>query len=307
MAVNWLNSNPQEPFYTHIYRHWPHKPYGDRKVILPDGFSSKTIHYEPIPLSYKNSPESIYSTRRKYDADIYYTDIQIGIILNAIKENKYIDNTIVIFTSDHGEDMGERIVGAQPFFNHSYWLYESSTAVPLIFVFPHKELGGEHVYFPVSSVDIFPTLLSLLNIPVPSAAQGEMLFNGSIGSLKINNGLMTSRPYVFAFNFLYGKEHPGLDGYKKGKDFSGVFSQRYILQRTEQSMETELYDIKSDYHSTKNISDNYPEIREELNKKLNEWLEINDFSHSQAMIDNASPKELPERIKRKLRALGYLR
>ena len=305
--MKWLNSNPQEPFYTHIYWHWPHKPYGDRKVILPDEFFSKKIDYEPIPASSEYSSEAIYSMRKKYDADIYYTDIQIGMILNAIKENNFIDNTIIIFTSDHGEDMGERIVGTKPFFDHSYWLYESSIEVPLVFVFPNKELSEKRVYFPVSSVDIFPTILSLLNIPVLSATQGEMLFEGSLGNLKIRNDLISLRPYVFAFNFLYEKEHPALDGQGKGKDFSGVFSQQYSLQRTEKPRKLELYDIKSDHHSTKNISSDNPELTEKLNNSLNEWLKINNFSHSQAQQNNESQKELPERIENKLRTLGYLK
>ena len=78
-------------------------------------------------------------------------------MVKAIENSKYRDNTVIIFTSDHGWQMGEK----NYLFKNSPW--EESARIPLIFKLPNQEEGSE-VDQPVSLIDIFPTLIDLCNL-----------------------------------------------------------------------------------------------------------------------------------------------
>lgn len=95
---------------------------------------------------------------------LYYTlqkkvDVQIGRVLDALKESKFKKNTIVIFTSDHGD-----YLGAHGLFQKWYTAYEESIHVPFIVYYPG--IQKTKVDLLTSHVDIVPTILGLLNIPV---------------------------------------------------------------------------------------------------------------------------------------------
>ncbi|MBW8000410.1 MAG: sulfatase [Planctomycetes bacterium] len=299
-AIKWLSSKPKEPFYTHIFWHWPHQEYEERKVDTPEGFG-KPVNYETFASSVSATRDSIRERRRQYDSDIYYTDIQIGAIMDALEKNGYLDHSIVIFTADHGEDVGERFAfaGEGPFFGHSYWLYESSVCVPLVFLFPDKELSNQKVSFPVSSIDIFPSVLSLLGLDKPESLQGQALFEGDWGSLQIREELPSLRPYVYSFYFHNEKS-------TKSDNFSGIFGEQYTLHRTEKTKKIELYDIKRDYHSTQEISANKPEIAATLQMELDNWLKTHNYSHSQVQEMSRKKEPMSEKMLKKLRSLGYI-
>lgn len=301
-AVKWLTSGPREPFYTHIYWHWPHLPYGDRFVNTPNGFK-QVVNYEPFCSSSISQMKLIRHNRSQYDADIYYTDIQIGAVLEAIEKGGFLERSVLILTADHGEDLGELFAGKKPFFGHGSWLYESSAHVPLLFRFPGKELSNRKVKFPVSLTDIHPSVLTLLNLSSsnPGAIQGMPLFAGSLGNLRIREELTSSRPYVYSFRFSSERT-----GKKETEALSAIFSEKYTLHRIESTAEVELYDINKDYHSTQNLIGEYPEIADTLQKELDEWLKKHNYYnfHVQKSIQKREP--IQERVLEKLRSLGYV-
>ena len=297
-AVKWIESGIREPFYVHFYWHWPHLPYGDRKVDLPEDFLDDTVEYEPFPTDSPSEVDSIRQNREKYDSDIYYTDIQIGEVLDALEKKGYMENSILIFTADHGEDLGERHRGDEPFIGHAHWLYESSVCVPLIFLFPTKELSNQKAHYPVSSVDILPTVLSLLHLPIPDTTQGEPLFKGKLGSLGIRDELPEKRPFVYAFNCTYEEIKP---------NFSSLFDVKYTYHHVESTDKIELYDILADYHSTQNIVEDSPEIANTLQNELDKWLKKYEDLLPQVRDKIHEVQDIPDRLKEKLRALGYIK
>jgi arylsulfatase A-like enzyme len=106
-----------------------------------------------------------------YKAAISYIDEQIGVFLDAMKECGLYDNTIIIVTSDHGENLLEHGMYCSHF-----KLFDTTTKVPLIVKDPELNLGKE-VKSLCQHIDIFPTLLSRLNIDadVSSKVQGANL------------------------------------------------------------------------------------------------------------------------------------
>ena len=96
-----------------------------------------------------------------YYASITFADAQLGKVLDALDETGLSDNTIVLFTSDHGYHMGE----------HGHWqkttLYENATRVPLIMAGPGITAVNQTAKTPAEMVDFYPTLAELCNVPSP--------------------------------------------------------------------------------------------------------------------------------------------
>lgn len=106
-----------------------------------------------------------------YDGEIRYTDATIEKLLGALKAVGRLENTIVVITSDHGEEFLEH--GGK---GHKQSVYQEVIRVPLIVSWPGK-IGNEKVATPVSIVDIAPTLLSLAGAPPLAVTSGRALFN----------------------------------------------------------------------------------------------------------------------------------
>ena len=104
-----------------------------------------------------------------YLASISFMDAQVGKVVDCLDRLGLSDNTIIVFTSDHGYHMGE----------HGLWqkmsLFEESSRVPLLIVAPGVTKPGSVAHSPVSQVDLFPTLAKLCHVDAPSNLQGQDL------------------------------------------------------------------------------------------------------------------------------------
>ncbi len=106
--------------------------------------------------------------RALYDGELAFTDQQIGRLLDGLDERGFLKDCIVIITGDHGETFWEH----GDFWHHGAWVYQTNVHVPFIVHLPDGRGAGERVAQPVSGVDIFPTLLELLEIPLPEPVAG---------------------------------------------------------------------------------------------------------------------------------------
>jgi arylsulfatase A-like enzyme len=107
--------------------------------------------------------------KHAYYACISYIDAQVGRLLDAVARNGLTENTIIVFTSDHGYQLGE----------HDLWCkhtnFETSTKVPLIIADPRQKRRGTHVSMPCELIDLTPTLTQLCGIPALKTADGASL------------------------------------------------------------------------------------------------------------------------------------
>ncbi len=174
-------------FYLAVGLYRPHTPYVAPKKYF-DMYPQEEIVVPTVPEGYeKTIPEAaLKSIRRKKDqidlsddlarqaiqayyASITFADAQVGKILDALDETGLAENTIIVFTSDHGYHMGE----------HGHWqkttLYENATNVPLIIASPDQKAKGVSSDCPVEMLDIYPTLADLAGLEPPKYLSGISL------------------------------------------------------------------------------------------------------------------------------------
>lgn len=166
MTVSY--THPHDPFYI-TAPYWFRYSNGD--IALPQVTSEMVVeHPYDKWLNYHHSidvlpptPDDILRSRHAYYGMISYIDDKVGELIDVLRQTDQLENTIVVFTADHGEMLGERGM----WFKRS--MYEMSTRVPLIISWP-LEFPSHRVSVPVSLLDLFPTMVSLLgnklNVPL---------------------------------------------------------------------------------------------------------------------------------------------
>ncbi len=181
-AVELIEQHASEPFFLAVGFVRPHVPF-----VAPRTYFEPFLPYEKLPLppkvpgdwddipkagiNYKTSANMKMDVRRQkkavggYYASVRYMDAQVGKVLDALERAGQADNTIVIFTSDHGYHLGE----------HDFWakvsLRDESAMVPLLISVPGKEPAVCRSF--VELIDLFPTISSLCGLEVPQRLQGQ--------------------------------------------------------------------------------------------------------------------------------------
>ena len=200
-----------------------------------------------------------------YLACVAFVDDQVGVVLDALQKSPYADNTIVIFTSDHGYQMGEK----DYLFKMSIW--EESTRVPLIVKAPGISQPGTVCDYPVSLVDLYPTISDLCGLPGnPNAGGNEKPLDGhTIRPFLENPASNTWDGPPIALSVVAGLELKRNEQRIPERQHFTVRSERWRYTRCNNGDE-ELYDHESDPNEWRNLTDDsqYREIKMELKSSL---------------------------------------
>jgi arylsulfatase A-like enzyme/Tfp pilus assembly protein PilF len=143
VALGWARTVKDRPFFLFLHLYEPHTPYAP-----PEPFASR----------YAGRP---------YDGEIATADSIVGRVLDELKRLGIYDRAAILLLSDHGEGLGDH--GEQ---EHGIFLYREALQVPMLLKLPGGRLGGSRVARPAQIVDVFPTLLSLVGVPLPKEAAG---------------------------------------------------------------------------------------------------------------------------------------
>lgn len=198
----------------------------------------------------------------QYDGEISYADAQIGRLLESLKTNNLMDDTIVIAMSDHGECFGE----GNFYFDH-HGLYDATTRVALMCHVPGAPAGrcGEMV----STQDIFPTLCAQMNWQTPADVSPEYQFAPALQGqpFKPRDEIVlveSSRQAGIAIRTSEWKLILPITHDINGNplpDFYGNPRDPKVL----------LYDLKNDPAETLDVAEKYPVQREDLLQRLQQW------------------------------------
>jgi arylsulfatase A-like enzyme len=223
-ALGWIDTNGEEPFLLFVHYFDPHLPYSPPApydtLFCPHYSGTVPNPYDPtsLPLirdrGFKQleslSPEDWNRIESLYDGEIAFADASIGALLEGLDQRGLLENTLIVFMSDHGEEFFEHYG-----FEHGHTLYEELIKIPLMFSLPGTVPEDRSITRQVRLVDVMPTILDMLDIPVPTGAEGVSLLPLMAGSGEVPRARVAALPPEIAFSeaLLYGQEQKSLSAY----------------------------------------------------------------------------------------------
>lgn len=267
-VAKWLReaANGDKPFFITCGIQKPHVPF-----LAPDKYfemyPQNGIEYQANPKDdWEDIPETALvkrstafgfelgvendSLRREYmqayHACITFVDTQLNIVFDALKEKGLWDNTIIIFTSDHGYHLGEHYIWGK------VTLFEECARVPLIVRVPGMTNAGSTTEALVEHVDFFPTLMELCGVKAPAHLQGRSF----VPVLKDSGRSTREDVYtVVTRGELLGR---------------AIRTERWRYADWEKPGHFELYDLKNDPRELTNLVENpeYAKVVAKMKKRL---------------------------------------
>lgn len=270
VVFNWIEDGQESesPFFMFINYMEAHTPYdppeGHAEQFLPDGIDLNQArdvpqYYWPYYFDPSRMTESnMAALRGLYDGDLSYLDEKIGELMDYLEQQGILDSTLVIITSDHGEEFGEHKL-----LNHNFGLYDTLIHVPLIVRYPPLFEAGKSVTEQVQLVDLFPTLLEAAGISYEADIQGHSLLHldgsESRPALSMQEtpasmlGVLHTYPQFDSSPYARELKALSVDGYK----FIWASDGRH-----------ELYDIVNDPGELTNLVEAQPAKTEEMRARL---------------------------------------
>jgi choline-sulfatase len=260
-AVTWLKAHASSPFFLWIHLYDPHAPYDP-----PEPFRSR----------YPAEP---------YDATIAYADSVLGDFFTQLRAMELYDRTLIALMSDHGEALGQH--GER---EHGYFLYDETIHVPLLIKLPKRRFSGRRVETRSGLVDVAPTILQIVGLPIPTAMQGQPLMK------LVPNAAAGSLPESLSDRAIYSEtDYPYLTfGWSP---LRALRSNQYLFIDAPRK---ELYDQSADASAANNLAVDSPAVTDTMKALLDTF---------RGKTTNSAP--LPKSVvdaqqAKKLNALGYV-
>ena len=282
---DFLGAPREKPFFlwvNFIETHTPYIPPPEFVRERPAGRDLRQLQHYILPKRVRLEMEQngIFNEgyyQARYDGAIRYVDAGIGRILDTLRARGLERNTLVIVTADHGEDLGER----NYFFDHGSLTFTAGARVPLMVRFPGRDPLA--VRTPVSIMDIYPTILELLQRKPPYPLQGVSLLAPRPDRLL---------PILGIGSFAV---------VKNGQHYISLSPQ---LARNLQLPPEHFYDYFSDPRETRNLIGSQAAAARALNAQYDAFIErFGDYLRAPA---GKGRRKLTEKERKSLETLGYL-
>ncbi|MBC8204724.1 MAG: sulfatase, partial [FCB group bacterium] len=247
IALPWLERNRDAVFYLQLHYMDPHVPYLPKERHFSKGkhldsgdFRVMRMMHDPRD-TVKVEPEAVDKIVSRYDDEIIFADKHLGNLFRQMNELGLWENTLLIITSDHGEEFTDHGFGG-----HGHSLFEELIHIPLIMIFPGSEYAGMRIKNPVTLLDIMPTIHDYLDIGGDLSMEGESL-------LPIIEGNKSSRSVLD--KFYYGCVYPIEENWifrqiRAVSDFRYKYIRGYF---DEDNYREYLFDLSTDPHEKNNI------------------------------------------------------
>jgi N-sulfoglucosamine sulfohydrolase len=279
-VAHWRNREPGQPFFAvfNLFNTHESGMFTDLDKLVTD--PDKVV----LPPYLPNTDKSRRAFAKHYD-NLESADNQAGELLRQLEEDGLADDTIVIIWSDHGEGLPRS----------KRWLYDSGIRVPLLVRWPGRVEPGSFSEQLVSTIDLAPTVFSVLGLPVPEHMQGQSFLGPG----------MRPRDYVYAsrdrhdegydmvravrdarFKYIrnyfpgrpwfewvpYGHRHAALQEMWR-LHASGELDGSARALMAEGRPPVELYDVVNDPHEIRNLAEHseYRNVKERLSRELDDW------------------------------------
>jgi choline-sulfatase len=288
LVLAWLGKRARTagPFFLYVMYFDPHFSYSPPppyRELFRDGPDGKPL-WDPahvtridnlFDLNATVGRETFEYLKSEYDGEIAYADAEVGRLLRALKDAGVLDRAIVVLTADHGEEFLEH--GG---FGHGNTLYQEVLHVPLLVRAPGFAPGAVRSE-PVRQIDVMPTLLEMLRVPLPRPVEGRSL---------LTEGL-AGRPVFSACRHLF----------HEGEVMRSLIAGGRKIILTEHPDKVELYDLAADPEEQRNLAREDPEMLKQMTDAL--------IGFERGMIPSClkvGEAAAPDRTDELLKSLGYL-
>jgi len=271
-ALAWLDATPSRPFFVYMHSYDPHAPY-----IAPGRFTEhfdseyegrlkELLVLQPKTLNKMrdlSAKEKEYVIAR-YDAEILYTDTVLEKLVEGLKERGLWENTLLVVTSDHGEELGDH--GS---WGHGSGLLPEQLAVPFLIRFPGRKHAGTRSDSLASGVDVMPTVLGALGLPPPDGLPGIDLLE----SLDASGQSRRDYHYAELWKAPFFKGSPPTCRVVNSmytlirRPFQYVFNRQHTGARRKEEL---LFDLAADPGALDDLSASRPELRKEYAREIRE-------------------------------------
>jgi arylsulfatase A-like enzyme len=302
-AKGWLRAVAHRRFFLWIHYFAPHRPYWPPAPCaerFDPGYTGpidgsieqmKDITARQVELSAADLGHML----ALYDGEVLHLDRLVGELLGTLTELGLEERTLVMLTSDHGEDLYER----NYYFSHSASIYDSSLRIPWIVRWPGRVPAGVQLAGVTEAIDIAPTLLDLAGLRVPRDFAGVSLARRlrtsappageryAFSELEDRVVSIRSQRYRYVYN-------PDDFDFPLGLDGPGAV---YPIAPAE------LYAHDGDPGERRNVVAAEPEVATGLAERIRRWQREHDWEErSRAHAD----KRIPDELRESLEAIGYV-
>ncbi|MBE7539209.1 MAG: sulfatase-like hydrolase/transferase [Opitutaceae bacterium] len=276
-AIGFIEKNREHPFALLLHFREPHLKYTPMPEVDQEAYRGREVAGAKFP---GLDQQEVDQYTREYLVSVHAVDRNLGRLLKRLEELKLQDNTIVVFTSDHGYMIGQHGLHTK---GNAWWMFpgiphntkrpnmfEETIRIPFIVRWPGHIPAGSQASEPFSSVDNFATVLGLMGVPVPSGSRQH----GADFSPRLRGGEVTWRDAMFGqYDLISG----GLAHMRM------IRTSRWKLVRHYLSLELdELYDLQNDPGEQYNLyrpgraggrADglDIPSVKQELQERLYAW------------------------------------
>lgn len=259
-ALAWLEGQKAGPFFAWIHLYDPHVPYAP-----------------PEPYASTYGPRGLAGL---YDGEIAFMDTQIGRVAAWLEANGLTGKTLIVLVGDHGESLGSHGEGT-----HGYFVYDCVLHVPFLVSTPFAGLRGKRVASQVSTADVFPTILDLVNVPSPVQVQGRSLVPRMFDPEKKDD--VPAYGESMAPNIQFG--------------WSALHALRTARYKYIDAPKAELYDVGRDADEQVNLLAQFPEVARRMKGELDKLM-------AETSVGAPTPQaaNLDKDTMERLSALGYV-
>ena len=290
-AIKWLEEfykhARDEKFFLYIDTFDPHEPWDPPKWYVdlydPDYEGEEVIYPKYGPVDYLSEKE-LKHVRALYAGEVTMVDRWVGKLLEKLEDMEYMDNTVIIFTSDHGFYLGEHgLIGKSIITDGKYaWapLYEEVAAIPLIMYVPgfKPRVIDELVQLP----DLMPTILELAGLETPEGVTGRSLVGLLKGEVEEWREFAVTSPPIMRgpsagmkttittkeWSLLIPGSQEPIEPYEYEFSVDGMMKK--IIKKID--IQPELYNLKEDPKQTRNVFEENIDVAKELHAKYIQFL-----------------------------------
>lgn len=283
-GTHWNQRKPGQPFYAQINFQAPHK--GPAFVEARKQKDLVDPNRVELPPYYPDHPVVRNEMANYLDA-VQLLDHKVGVVLEQLKQDKLLDNTVIILFGDNGRCL---LRGKQ-------WLYDPGTHVPLLIRWPGVLRPGQVRDEPCTALDMNATTLFAAGIPVPQHYHGRPLFGPQAKPrdyiitardrcdmtqdriravrdrrYKYIRNFLPDRPYT-QYNEYIQRSYPTLSVLKELHE-KGQLNATQALWMAPRKPPVEFYDTQSDPHEVRNLADSpaHKKLVAEFAKRLDDWI-----------------------------------